>query len=73
MPVLIALAFIQTTLVPGLVAFLTIVGLGLVLRGYLSRLNLLLVARIATLIVLVVLLTALLSVFGHELVLLTWV
>ena len=67
MPVLIALAFIQTTLVPGLVAFLTIVGLGLVLRGYLSRLNLLLVARIATLIVLVVLLTALLSVFGHEL------
>ncbi|WP_133736151.1 inactive transglutaminase family protein [Halospina denitrificans] len=67
MPVLIALAFIQTTLVPGLIAFLTIVGLGLVLRGYLSRLNLLLVARIATLIVLVVLLTALLSVFGHEL------
>lgn len=67
MPVLIALAFIQTTLIPGLVAFLTIVGLGLVLRGYLSQLNLLLVARIATMIVLVVLLTALLSVFGHEL------
>lgn len=67
MPVLIALAFIQTTLIPGLIAFLTIVGLGLLLRGYLSRLNLLLVARIATMIVLVVLLTALLSVFGHEL------
>ena len=67
MPVLIALAFIQTTLVPGLTAFLTIVGLGLLLRGYLSRLNLLLVSRIAAMIVLVVLLTGLLSVFGHEL------
>lgn len=66
MPVLIALAFIQTTLLPGLTAFLTIVGLGLLLRGYLSRLNLLLVARIAAMIVLVVLLTGLLSVFGHE-------
>ncbi|MEQ6884891.1 inactive transglutaminase family protein [Salicola sp. Rm-C-2C1-2] len=66
MPVLIALAFIQTTLLPGLTAFLTIVGLGLLLRGYLSRLDLLLVARIAAMIVLVVLLTALLSVFGHE-------
>lgn len=67
MPVLIALAFIQTTLIPGLTAFLTIVGLGLLLRGYLSRLNLLLVSRIAAMIVLVVLLTSLLSVFGHEL------
>lgn len=66
MPVLIALAFIQTTLLPGLTAFLTIVGLGLLLRGYLSRLNLLLVARIAAMIVLVVLLTGLLSIFGHE-------
>ena len=67
MPVLIALAFLQTTLVPGLAAFLGIVSMGLVLRGYLSRLNLLLVARISTLIVLVIFLTSMMSVLGYEL------
>lgn len=67
MPVLIALAFLQTSLIPGLAAFTGVVGLGLMLRGYLSRLNLLLVARIATLIVLVIFLTAMLTVLGHEL------
>ena len=67
MPVLIALAFLQTSLVPGLIAFIGIVGLGLILRGYLSRLNLLLVSRIATMIVLVIFLTAIFSVVGHEL------
>jgi len=67
MPILIAMAFIQTSLVPGLIAFVTIVSLGLMLRGYLSRLNLLLVARISTLIVLVIFLAAMASVVGHEL------
>ncbi|MDX1588591.1 MAG: UUP1 family membrane protein [Oleiphilaceae bacterium] len=66
MPVLIALAFLQTSLVPGLIAFISIVSLGLLLRGYLSKLNLLLVARIATLIILVIFLTAMLTVLGHE-------
>lgn len=67
MPVLIALAFLQTSLLPGLISFVTIVALGLLLRGYLSRLNLLLVARIATLVVLVVFLIAILSLLGYEL------
>ncbi|MCF8040364.1 MAG: UUP1 family membrane protein [Desulfohalobiaceae bacterium] len=67
MPVLIALSFLQTQLVQGLSAFLLIVALGLVLRGYLSRLNLLMVARISTLIVLVIFLTSIISVIGHEL------
>lgn len=67
MPVLIALAFLQTSLLPGLISFITIVGLGLVLRSYLSHLNLLLVPRIATLIVLVVLLISLLSLAGYHL------
>jgi hypothetical protein len=44
-----------------------IVVIGLMLRGYLSKLNLLLVARISTLIVLVVFLTSMISVLGHEL------
>ncbi len=67
MPILIALAFMQTSLVPGLTAFIAIVSMGLMLRGYLSRLNLLLVARISTLIVLVIFLTSAISVLGHEL------
>jgi hypothetical protein len=44
-----------------------IVSMGLVLRGYLSRLNLLMVARISTLIVLVIFLTSMVSVLGYEL------
>jgi len=67
MPVLIALSFLQTQLVQGITAFVSIVALGLMLRGYLSRLNLLMVARISTLIVLVIFLTALISVIGYEL------
>lgn len=67
MPVLIALAFLQTELVPGFISLVTIVALGLVLRGYLSRLNLLLVPRIAVLIILVVFLIAAMSVVGYHL------
>lgn len=67
MPILIAFAFLQTALVPGLLTFIGIVGLGLLLRSYLSRLNLLLVARIATIIVIVVFLMAAISLLGYQL------
>jgi len=66
MPVLIALAFLQTSLVPGLISFISVVSIGLALRSYLSRLNLLLVARIATLIVLVIFIISALSVIGYQ-------
>lgn len=66
MPVLIALAFLQTALVPGLISFISVVAMGLALRSYLSRLNLLLVARIATLIVLVIFIISALSVIGYQ-------
>ena len=66
MPVLIAIAFVQTTLLPGLVAFLSVVAIGLVLRGYLSSLNLLLVSRISALIILVIFITAGLSIIGYQ-------
>ena len=66
MPVLIALAFLQTSLLPGLISFISVVAIGLALRGYLSRLNLLLVARIATLIVLVVFVISALSIIGYQ-------
>jgi hypothetical protein len=67
MPVLLALSFLQTQLVQGLTAFVLIIALGLVLRSYLSRLNLLMVARISTLIVLVIFLTSIISIIGHQL------
>ena len=67
MPILISLAFLQTSLLPGLIAFISVVGIGLVLRSYLSRLNLLLVARIATLIVLVIFVISALSIIGYQL------
>lgn len=66
MPVLIAIAFVQTTLVPGLVAFLSVIAIGLLLRGYLSSLNLLLVSRISALIILVIFITAGLSIIGYQ-------
>ncbi|WP_341503523.1 UUP1 family membrane protein [Gallaecimonas sp. GXIMD4217] len=67
MPVLIAVAFLQTSLVPGMVSFIAVVAFGLLLRGYLSRLNLLLVARIATLVILVVFIIAIMSLVGYQL------
>jgi hypothetical protein len=66
MPILISLAFLQTSLLPGLISFVSVVGIGLVLRSYLSRLNLLLVARIATLIVLVIFVISALSIIGYQ-------
>lgn len=67
MPILVSLAFMQTSLLPGLASFVSVVAIGLVMRSYLSRLNLLLVARIATLIVLVIFIISLLSILGYQL------
>jgi len=66
MPVLIALAFIETTLLTGLIGFLLVVAVGLFIRGYLSHLNLLLVARISAVIITVVAIIALFSVFSYR-------
>ena len=54
MPILIASSFIQTELLNGLIGFLSIVSIGLVIRSYLSRLNLLLVARISAVVMVVI-------------------
>lgn len=54
MPVLIAMAFMKTHLLVGVVGLLLIVSIGLIMRFYLSRLNLLLVARISTVIIAVI-------------------
>ena len=67
MPVLIALAFLQTELLPGLLSFMIVICLGLFIRSYLSSLNLLLVARIATLVILVIALVSVFSIVSYRL------
>jgi 7 transmembrane helices usually fused to an inactive transglutaminase/Inactive transglutaminase fused to 7 transmembrane helices len=67
MPVLIALAFLQTQLVPGVISFVMVVAIGLFIRSYLSTLNLLLVARIATLVIVVVAIMSIVSVLSYRL------
>jgi len=66
MPVLIAVAFVQTTLLTGIVGFLLIVGTGLIIRGYLSKLNLLLVARISAVIITVILIIAVFTIVSFN-------
>lgn len=67
MPVLIALAFIQTSLVTGVIGFMLVVATGLVIRSYLSRLNLLLVARITAVIITVIAIISVFSVLSYKL------
>lgn len=67
MPVLIALAFIQTTLLTGLIGFLLVVSVGLMIRSYLSRLNLLLVARVSAVIITVIAIISVFSVVSYRL------
>ncbi|MGV6806398.1 MAG: UUP1 family membrane protein, partial [bacterium] len=66
MPILIALALMETTLLTGLVIFLTVIGIGLWIRNYLSHLNLLLVARVAAVVIVVILLMAFLSITSYK-------
>lgn len=62
MPILIALAFRETRLVWGLVLFTSIVALGLLIRFALNRLQLLLVPRLATVLIVVILLMVVISI-----------
>jgi len=67
MPVLIAISFIQTSLLTGIIGFVLIVGVGLVIRSYFSRLNLLLVARISAVIISVISIIAVFAVLAFQL------
>jgi len=66
MPVLIALAFLQTKLVPGLLMFLTIISIGLWIRYFLSRHNLLLVARISAVMIAVIGIMVTMSILSYK-------
>ncbi|TDG13414.1 hypothetical protein E2F43_07680 [Seongchinamella unica] len=67
MPILIAIAFIQTTLLVGLGIFLTLVAAGLWIRSWLSHMNLLLVSRISAVVIVVIFLMATLALVSYKL------
>jgi hypothetical protein len=67
MPVLIALAFRETTLGSGLLLFTLVVSIGLLVRFYLEHLKLLLIPRLASVLVVVVIIFLLISVLSHHL------
>ena len=67
MPVLIALAFRETTLAWGLFLFGSITAAGLIARLYLEQLKLLLAPRLAAIVIIVLLMMAVVSVLGHKL------
>lgn len=66
MPILIALAFLQTTLIPGLSLFIILVGVGLWIRSWLSHMNLLLVSRISAVIIVVIFLMAATAIISYK-------
>ena len=66
MPVLIAMAFLQTSLVVGLIGFVSIVCIGLIVRSWLSHLNLLLVARISAVIIVVIAIIGFISLVTYK-------
>lgn len=66
MPVLIALALLEIPLARGLIMFSVLIGAGLWFRFLLSRLNLLVVPRVAACVVIVTLLMMVMSVLGNR-------
>lgn len=67
MPILIALAFRETELLWGTLLFVMLVSLGLVIRFYLEYLKLLLVPRLASVLIIVILLMVAVGLISHKL------
>jgi hypothetical protein len=67
LPVLVALAFRETSLIYGIILFLIVVSAGLAVRMYLERLQLLLVPRLASVLIIVVMLMVAISILSYRL------
>lgn len=67
MPVLIALSFRETQLLSGILLFTLIIGSSLVVRLYFEHLKLLVVPRLASILIVVILIMAGLSILTHKL------
>ena len=66
-PILIAMSFIETGLIRGLVAFIFLISIGLFIRKLFSKMNLLLVPRISSVVILVIFLIQVLTVLSYNL------
>jgi len=67
MPILLSMAFIETQLLPGIIMFIVVVTIGLIVRSYLSHLNLLLVARISSVLIVVLAIMAFVAILSQKL------
>jgi len=67
MPILVALAFRETELFWGIVFFVVLVSAGLLMRTHFDRLHLLLVPRLASILTVIVLMMAVISVITNKL------
>lgn len=65
-PMLIAMSFVEAGFIPGLLAFIGIIGFGLAVRALLSKLNLLLVPRISAVVIFVILIMQVFTVIGYR-------
>lgn len=65
MPILIALAFRETSLFTGMILFVGIVAVGLLLRAYFNQLQLLLVPRLAAVLIIVTFLMMVIALVGE--------
>jgi len=67
MPVLVAMAFRETSLIAGVIMFTTLVAIGLILRKFLEDLHLLLVPRLAAVLTIVIMMLAAFSIISVQL------
>lgn len=66
-PMLLSMSLVKTGFVPGLICFGLIIGIGLLLRAVLSKLNLLLVPRISSVVIFVILIMQAFTIVGYKL------
>ena len=66
-PILIAMSFIETGLIRGLIAFIFLISIGLFIRKLFSKMNLLLVPRISSVVIFVIFLIQILTVLSYNL------
>ncbi|MBP3546498.1 MAG: UUP1 family membrane protein [Alphaproteobacteria bacterium] len=65
-PMLIAMSLVETGFVYGLVCFAIIIGIGILIRALLSRLNLLLVPRISAVVIFVIIIMQIMAIIGYN-------
>ena len=65
-PMLVAMSLVKTGFIPGLICFGLIILFGLLIRTWLTKLNLLLVPRISAVVIFVILIMQFLTIIGYQ-------